>query len=164
MRENPELFFQKLKEEATGSGEEMSPSRTIGKSTEEQCPKRPPEALNLRLLVNVSTKDGGRGSAARRREKVPLCAVLVITLTNFAFGSEPVIGFVARLESAALRHQVSEAPDFFFHIDRNDSGTRLGLNNLRLGHNLLANSCSGTVEGGSVAVGFRSHDLAGGSF
>ena len=35
-------------------------------------------------------------------EASALGAVLVITLAHFAFGSQPVVGFVARLKSAAL--------------------------------------------------------------
>ena len=43
-----------------------------------------------------------------------LGAVLVITLADFAFGSQPVVSFVAWFESATLRHQVGEAADFIF--------------------------------------------------
>jgi 5-carboxymethyl-2-hydroxymuconate isomerase len=62
------------------------------------------EALNSKYVETFPPLNGGRSSATRRKIEATLCAVLMVALADFAFGSEPVFGFVARLESAALRH------------------------------------------------------------
>jgi hypothetical protein len=80
----------------------------------------------------------------------------MVTLADFAFGSEPVFGFVAGLKSSALRQEVSEAADFVFKIDWHEVGARLGFDNLRLGRGSLANGLLGSTIGGSaVSIGFR---------
>jgi hypothetical protein len=54
------------------------------------------------VFVNVSAAERRPGLGRQAEEANALGAVLVITLADFAFGSQPVVGFVARLKSAAL--------------------------------------------------------------
>src|SRR5215831_1289251 len=160
MRENPNSFFQKLTGQATVRSKKTSHGRTKAKWTRRSVSKRVSSETLNRLCLETFPPGSGRGSAARRRMDAPLCAVLVVALANFPFGSEPVFGFVARLESAALSHQVGQAADFFFYIDRYDSGARVGLDDLRLGRCFPANRFLDAIAGSAIAVRFGHEDFA----
>src|ERR1051325_1744058 len=81
-------------------------------------------------VVNVSAGSGGRGSAARA-VLAELGALLAITLADLMFGGQPVFGFVAGFEPAALGQEISEAADFVFDINGHEVGTRVVLHDAR---------------------------------
>lgn len=67
-----------------------------------ECVQNSSEGTVKRKRFRRRAESGGRGSAARRVYEVTLRRVLVIALTNFALGSQPVFGVMAWFKSAAL--------------------------------------------------------------
>src|SRR5580658_3286314 len=94
MRETPDVFFQKPTPEATGRKQKPGTQghMQLGRSERQaRAGKRRP----------------GLGRQGRINWPV-LGAVLAVTLADLVRGGQPVFGFVAGVESAALGEQVSE--------------------------------------------------------
>src|SRR5579864_1622013 len=95
-------------------------------------PRKIDWAKLTRIGVTAQSRRPGLGRQAVRSGPRSSGRLLVITLADFALGAEPVFGFVARLEPATLRHQISEAANLVLNIDWEQIGSRFRSYHLRL--------------------------------
>src|SRR5581483_6905003 len=82
-------------------------------------------------------RESAAGARPPSGQSSALSALLVITLTNLAFGCEPVFRFVPGFESAALGQQVGQAADFLFYVNRHKISANFVLHDRRLHRGLL---------------------------
>ena len=101
---------------------------------------------------------GGRDSAAKRIKE--LGALLVIALKDFAFSHEPVLGFVAGLESATLGKQKRETANLVLQIDGENIGAPVILYDGWFAQGLvgLSRNCFSDIDSHRGRSGLNSSD------
>src|SRR5579863_2658235 len=136
MWECPNVFFQKPTGEATNR---LGDGRIDGTRQEgSRC------SSNFRRMHGVGQVRERRSACCPleaaagvrppdiSRDEPALCRLLVITIEYFAFGAQPVLGFVAGREAAALREQVGGPTNFILEIDGDKIRTRFCLDDFGL--------------------------------
>ena len=96
----------------------------------ENCDPRAKETTDYKAHIRRKPAAGVRPPGGI--SEWALRALLTVALANLALRGQPVFGFMAGFKSAALREQVGEAADLFFHVNGNQVGPRLGPHDFRL--------------------------------